>query len=48
MQKLQRDQTVQTTILSFVNDSHPAATKLFDDVVMRNGLANHCWQTVLG
>src|ERR1700680_498488 len=35
-----RDETVETSILSFVDDSHPAATELFDDAVMRDGLAD--------
>jgi hypothetical protein len=47
-QKLERNETVETTIFGFVNDSHPAATELFDDAVMRDGLADHGWQTALG
>jgi hypothetical protein len=47
-QKLERDETVETSILGFVNDSHPAATELFNDAVMRDGLADHCKQTALG
>src|SRR6266478_10135028 len=39
--KLERDETVETSILGFVDDSHPAATELFDDAVMRDGLADH-------
>ncbi len=40
-QELERDETVETSILSFVDDSHTAATKLFNDAVMRDGLADH-------
>ena len=40
-QKLERDETVETSILSFVDDSHPAAPELLHDAVMRDGLAGH-------
>src|SRR6266446_10651988 len=46
--KLERDETVETSILGFVDDYHPAATELFDDAVMRDGLADHGWQTAFG
>jgi hypothetical protein len=40
-QKLERDETVETSILSFVDDTHPAATELLDDPVMRDILVDH-------
>jgi hypothetical protein len=43
-----RPGTTESVPDSFVDDSHPAATKLFDDAVMRDGLANHCGETTLG
>ena len=46
-QKLERDETVETSILSLVDDAHPAATKLLDDTVMRDGLADHCRRIAL-
>ncbi len=39
-QELERHKTVETRILSFVDHSHGAATKLRDDAVVRNGLAD--------
>src|SRR5208282_3732609 len=47
-QELERDETVEASILSFVNDPHAAAAELLDDTVMRDGLANHGWETGLG
>src|SRR5713101_2520547 len=47
-QELERHETVETSIFSFVDDSHPAATELFDDAVMRDGQTDHGWQTALG
>jgi hypothetical protein len=40
-QKLQRDMSVQLEVFGFVNHAHPAATELFQDAVVRNGLADH-------
>jgi hypothetical protein len=52
-QKLERDETAEASILSLIDDSHPAATKPFNDAVVRDGLANHClgirsWRGMLG
>ena len=44
-QKLERDETVEASIL---NHPHPASTKLLDDAVMRDGLANHRGDTTPG
>jgi len=33
-QKLERDETVEASILGLVNYSHPASTELFDDAVV--------------
>src|ERR1700741_4699492 len=30
-----------------VNHPHPAATEFLDGVVMRDGLADHCWKPLL-
>jgi hypothetical protein len=37
-QKLERDETVETSILRFVDDAHAATAKLFKDAVMGDGL----------
>src|ERR1700693_1916744 len=39
-QEFQSDRSTEFGILSFVNDAHAAATQLFDDAVVRDGLAN--------
>jgi hypothetical protein len=46
--KLESDETMEMGVLSLVNDAHATATKLVDDAVMRDGLANHCWETAFG
>src|SRR6202034_1248927 len=46
-QELERDKAVQAEVFSLVDHTHPAATELFDDAVMRDGLANH-WAEILG
>jgi hypothetical protein len=40
-QELQRDKTPKLGVLGLVNDAHTAAAELLDDVVARNGLADH-------
>ena len=40
-QELDGHKTVQARVLSLVDHSHPAAAQLFDNAIMRNGLANH-------
>jgi hypothetical protein len=30
--------------LRFVHHAHPAASELFENAVVRNGLANHVWE----
>jgi hypothetical protein len=40
-QELQGNKTVQLYVLSFVDDTHPAAAELLDDAVMRDGFADH-------
>ena len=52
-QELERNKTVEG-ILSLVNHFHPAATELFDDAVVRDGLADQFgrdsdpWEAILG
>src|SRR6267143_1622908 len=46
--ELQRDETMEASILGLVDDSHTAATELLDDVVMRDGLADHGQDRNLG
>src|SRR5208283_4347948 len=43
-QELQSNKAAKVGVLSLVDDTHSAATELFDDAVVRNGLADH-WQT---
>jgi len=40
-QELQGNEAVQPRVLGLVDYPHASATKLFDDAVMRNGLADH-------
>src|SRR5882762_1985460 len=47
-QEFERDKAMQPGVLGLVDDSHAAATELFDDAVVRDGLANHCWESALG
>jgi hypothetical protein len=46
-QKLERDETVETSILGLVDDAHATAAEFLEDAVMRDGLADHSWQTAL-
>ena len=46
-QKLKRNEAMETRILSFVNDSHPAAAELLNDAIMRDGLTDHKAQCCL-
>ena len=39
--ELECDEAVQSSVLRFVHHTHPAAAQLFDDAVMRDGLADH-------
>jgi hypothetical protein len=40
-EELQGDGTAQIGVLGLINDAHSAATKLFGDAVVRDGLADH-------
>jgi hypothetical protein len=40
-QELESDEAVQARVFGLVHDTHPAATELLDDAVVRDGLANH-------
>jgi hypothetical protein len=39
-QKLQRNKAIEFDVLGFVHNAHPAAPELFEDAVVRNGLAD--------
>ena len=39
-QKLQRNETVQPSVLGLVHNTHPAAAELLDDAVVRDGLTD--------
>src|SRR5579862_1489891 len=39
--EFQGNKTAKARVFGFVDDSHATATKLFGDVVVRDGLANH-------
>jgi hypothetical protein len=41
-QELKSDETVQARVLGLVNHSHAAAAQLFEDAIVRDGLADHC------
>jgi hypothetical protein len=40
-QKLQGDKSVEGYVLGLIDDTHAAATELLDNVVMRDGPADH-------
>ena len=40
-QELQGNEAVELGVLRSIDDTHTAATELFEDAVMRDGLANH-------
>ena len=40
-QELQRDKAAEFGVLSLVHHTHPAAAKFLNDVVVRDGLADH-------
>ena len=39
--KLERDGAIELLVDGFVDDTHPALAKLFEDFVMGDGLAGH-------
>jgi hypothetical protein len=45
--KLERNEPTELSVVGLVHHAHAATTQLFDDVVMRNGLADH-WVVMLG
>jgi hypothetical protein len=44
-QKFQRNETAKLGVFGFVHNAHAAATKFFDDAVVRDGLADHAGVT---
>ncbi len=44
--ELESDEAMQSRVLSLVDHTHPAATELLYDAVVRDGLANH-WREIL-
>ena len=40
-EKLESDQTLQARVFRLIDDTHPPATELLDDAVMRDGLTDH-------
>jgi hypothetical protein len=40
-QKLQGDKSVEGYVLGLIDDTHAATTKLLDNPVVRDGLADH-------
>src|SRR5215831_17348042 len=45
--KLEGNETVKSDVLRLVDNTHPAATELLEDAVMRDCLAEH-WAEMLG
>ena len=43
-QELEGNKAMESDVLSLVNHSHDATTELFDDALVGDGLADHCWQ----
>ena len=46
--ELQRDVAAEIGVLSLVHHSHASAAQLFDDAVVRDGLADHLWRILRG
>jgi DNA-binding winged helix-turn-helix (wHTH) protein len=48
-QELQGNKTMESSVLSFVNNTHPPSAELLNDAVVRDGLADHAagmlWRT---
>ena len=40
-EEFEGDETAKLGVLSFIDHTHPATTELLDDVVVRDGLADH-------
>jgi len=40
-EKLESNESMKPCVLSFVDDTHPAASQLLDDAVVRDGLTDH-------
>ena len=40
-QELERDEAAKLGVFGLVDHTHPAAAELFDDAVVRDGLADH-------
>jgi len=47
-QELESNEAVQPRVLSLVDDTHTSAAQLLDDAVVRDGLAEHQGQILLG
>ena len=47
-QKFQSDEAAQARVFGFVDDAHAAAAELFDDAVVRDGVADHFPSIILG
>ena len=47
-QELEGDETVQPGVFGLVDHAHAAAAELFDDAVVRYGLADHCQRILRG
>src|SRR5207244_10044523 len=43
-QKLESDETMESGVFGFVDNTHPTTAQLLKDAVMRDGLAEH-WTT---
>ena len=46
-QEFQSDKTAELYVLSLIDDTHPAASELLDNPVVRDGLADHLLREVL-
>ena len=47
-QEFECDEAMEPLVFGLVDHSHPAATELFNDAVVRDGLANHGMGAMLG
>jgi hypothetical protein len=47
-EELQGNEAIEPGVFGFVNHTHAATTKFFDNAVVRDGLADHLWLIVMG
>ena len=46
--EFESDEAIEFDVLRFVHHTHPTATQLLYDLVVRDGLTNHVWEDCIG